>query len=215
MAVKIAIVDDHKIIRDGIRAMLLGQSEFELVFEASCGENLRETIGDCIPDLVLLDIRLPDVCGLELISFFKIKFNCRVLMLTAELDEEVVCKAVNNGADGFLNKDASGEELMAAMRAVTDGEPYFGQSLSSMIYRSYKRKIIELKEIHEMPVITVREKEIIRSLSDGLSFKEIGEQLFISPRTVENHKNNILQKLGLKNTIELVRYAIRHKIVEL
>lgn len=215
MAVKIAIVDDHKIIRDGIRAMLLGQSEFEMVFEASCGENLRETIGDCIPDLVLLDIRLPDVCGLELISFFKIKFNCRVLMLTAELDEEVVCKAVNNGADGFLNKDASGEELMAAMRAVTDGEPYFGQSLSSMIYRSYKRKIIELKEIHEMPVITVREKEIIRSLSDGLSFKEIGEQLFISPRTVENHKNNILQKLGLKNTIELVRYAIRHKIVEL
>ena len=145
----------------------------------------------------------------------KIKFNCRVLMLTAELDEEVVCKAVNNGADGFLNKDASGEELLAAMRAVTDGEPYFGQSLSSMIYRSYKRKIIELKEIHEMPVITAREKEIIRSLSDGLSFKEIGEQLFISPRTVENHKNNILQKLGLKNTIELVRYAIRHKIVDL
>lgn len=215
MPVKIAIVDDHKLIRDGIRALLIGQAEFELVFEASCGENLRETIGDCIPDLVLLDIRLPDVCGLELISFFKIKFNCRVLMLTAELDEEVVCKAVNNGADGFLNKDASGEELLAAMRAVTDGEPYFGQSLSSMIYRSYKRKIIELKEIHEMPVITAREKEIIRSLSDGLSFKEIGEQLFISPRTVENHKNNILQKLGLKNTIELVRYAIRHKIVDL
>ena len=152
MPVKIAIVDDHKLIRDGIRALLIGQAEFELVFEASCGENLRETIGDCIPDLVLLDIRLPDVCGLELISFFKIKFNCRVLMLTAELDEEVVCKAVNNGADGFLNKDASGEELLAAMRAVTDGEPYFGQSLSSMIYRSYKRKIIELKEIHEMPV---------------------------------------------------------------
>jgi len=215
MAVKIAIVDDHRIVRDGIRALLLGQSEFELIFEASCGENLRETIGDTRPDLVLLDIRLPDTCGIELISLFKIKFNCKVLMLTAEMDEEVVCKAVNYGADGFLNKDASGDELMIAMRALMEGEPYFGQSLSSMIYRSYKRKIIELKEIHEMPSITEREKEIICCLSNGLSFKEIGEQLYISPRTVENHKNNILQKLGLKNTIELVKYAIRHKIVEL
>jgi DNA-binding NarL/FixJ family response regulator len=215
MAINIAIVDDHKIIRDGIRALLIGQSEFALTYEASCGENLKETIGDATPDLVLLDIELPDICGLDLISFFKIKCNCKVLMLTAEMDEEIVCKAVNNGADGFLNKDASGDELLVAMRTIMEGEPYFGQSLSSMIYRSYKRKLKELKDIHAMPVITDREKEIIRCLSDGLSFKEIGEQLFISPRTVENHKNNLLQKLDLKNIIELVKYAIRHKIVEL
>jgi DNA-binding NarL/FixJ family response regulator len=215
MAINIAIVDDHKIIRDGIRALLLGQSEFVMTYEALSGENLKQTIGDASPDLVLLDIELPDICGLDLISFFKIKCNSKVLMLTAEMDEEIVCKAVNNGADGFLNKDASGEELMIAMRTIMEGEPYFGQSLSSMIYRSYKRKIKELKEIHAMPVITDREKEIIRCLSDGLGFKEIGEQLFISPRTVENHKNNLLQKLELKNTIELVKYAIRNKIVEL
>lgn len=215
MAINIAIIDDHKIIRDGIRALLIGQSEFALTYEASSGENLKETIGDATPDLVLLDIELPDICGLDFISFFKIKCNCKVLMLTAEMDEEIVCKAVNNGADGFLNKDASGDELLVAMRIIMEGEPYFGQSLSSMIYRSYKRKIKELKEIHTMPVITEREKEIIHCLSDGLSFKEIGEQLFISPRTVENHKNNLLQKLDLKNTIELVKYAIRHKIVEL
>ena len=177
MAINIAIVDDHKIIRDGIRALLIGQSEFALTYEASSGENLKETIGDATPDLVLLDIELPDICGLDLISFFKIKCNCKVLMLTAEMDEEIVCKAVNNGADGFLNKDASGDELLVAMRTIMEGEPYFGQSLSSMIYRSYKRKIKELKDIHAMPVITDREKEIIRCLSDGLSFKEIGEQL--------------------------------------
>lgn len=215
MAIKIAIVDDHKIVRDGIRALLLGQSEFTLSYEASSGENLKETIGDASPDLVLLDIELPDISGLDLIGFFKLKCNCKVLMLTAEMDEEIVCKAVDNGADGFLNKDVSGDELLIAMRTIMDGEPYFGQSLSFMIYRSYKRKIKELKEIHAMPVITEREKEIIQCLSDGLSFKEIGEQLFISPRTVENHKNNLLQKLGLKNIIELVKYAIRHKIVEL
>lgn len=215
MATKIAIVDDHKIIRDGIRALLIGNPDFVLEYEASCGENLKQTIDGAEPELVLLDISLPDTCGLELISFFKVKFNCKVLMLTAEVDEEIVCKAVNNGADGFLNKDASGDELILAMKTVMEGEPYFGQSLSSMIYRSYKRKIKELKEIHQMPAITDREKEIICCLSDGLSFKEIGEQLYISPRTVENHKNNLLQKLDLKNTIELVKYAIRHKIVEL
>jgi two-component system response regulator NreC len=112
-----------------------------------------------------------------------------------------------------MNKDASGDELLRAMDAVVQGEPYFGQNLSSVIYRSYKRKINELKNIYGMPALTDREREIIQALGDGLSFKEIGARLFISPRTVENHKTNILEKLGLKNTIELVKYAIRHKII--
>ena len=148
MKTKIAIVDDHRIIRDGIKALLLGDQNFEMVFEAATGEILKKTIGNTCPDLVLLDIILPDISGLDLISFFKENYHCKVLMLTAEMDEEIVCEAIGRGADGF-------------------------------------------------------------------SFKEIGTKLFISPRTVENHKNNLLEKLELRNTIELIKFAIKNNIISL
>ncbi|NHB69210.1 response regulator transcription factor [Perlabentimonas gracilis] len=215
MKTKIAIVDDHRIIRDGIKALLLGDPNFELVFEAASAQGLKASIGDTRPDLVLLDIILPDISGLDLIEFFKNSYSCRVLMLTAEMDEAIVCEAVSKGADGFLNKDSSGEELIFAMKTVMEGEPYFGQSLSSIVFRSFKRKIDELKSIKAMPHISDREKEIIHHLSNGLSFKEIGSKLFISPRTVENHKNNLLEKLELRNSIELIKFAIKNDIVSL
>ena len=186
---------------------------YEIVYEAADGARLKSIPQNIAPDLVLLDIGLPDVSGLDLIEFIKQQLGSRILVLTAEMDEEIICTSLERGADGFMNKDASGDELLRAMDAVVQGEPYFGQNLSSVIYRSYKRKINELKNIYGMPALTDREREIIQALGDGLSFKEIGARLFISPRTVENHKTNILEKLGLKNTIELVKYAIRHKII--
>lgn len=215
MKTRIAIVDDHRIVRDGIKALLLGDENFEVVYEAASAEILKKTIGNASIDLVLLDIILPDISGLDLIAYFKENYSCKVLMLTAEMDESVVCEAVSRGADGFMNKDSSGEELIQAMKTVMEDEPYFGLSLSSIVYRSYKRKIDELKTLQSMPHISEREKEIIQHLSDGLSFKEVGAKLFISPRTVENHKNNLLEKLELKNTVELVKFAIKHGIVVL
>lgn len=215
MKTKIAIVDDHRIIRDGIKALLLGDQNFEMVFEAATGEILKKTIGNTCPDLVLLDIILPDISGLDLISFFKENYHCKVLMLTAEMDEEIVCEAIGRGADGFMNKDSSAEELIFAMKTVMEGEPYFGQSLSSIVYRSYKKKIDQLSTLQAMPHISDREKEVIQHLSDGFSFKEIGTKLFISPRTVENHKNNLLEKLELRNTIELIKFAIKNNIISL
>ncbi len=213
MNIKVAIVDDHRIVRDGLKAILRGMNGYEVVYEAADGARLKSIPQNIAPDLVLLDIGLPDVSGLDLIEFIKQQLGSRILVLTAEMDEEIICTSLERGADGFMNKDASGDELLRAMDAVVQGEPYFGQNLSSVIYRSYKRKINELKNIYGMPALTDREREIIQALGDGLSFKEIGARLFISPRTVENHKTNILEKLGLKNTIELVKYAIRHKII--
>lgn len=210
---KIAIVDDHRIVRDGIRAMLTGSADFELVYEASNGSEMKMIPKSIVPDIVLLDIGLPDISGLELIAFIRETAGSKILILTAEMEENLICEAVEKGADGFLHKDASGEELISAMNIISGGEPYFGQNLSSIVYRSFKRKIKDLNSIHNMPALTERELEIIRELGEGLSFKEIGSKLFISPRTVENHKNNILEKLELKNTIELVKYAIKHKII--
>ena len=210
---KIAIIEDHRIVRDGIRAMLTGSSEFELVYEASTGAEMKMIPKSIVPDIVLLDIGLPDIPGLELIAFIKETAGSKILILTAEMEENLICEAVEKGADGFMHKDASGEELINAMNVISGGEPYFGQNLSSIVYRSFKRKIKDLNSIHKIQALTERELEIIRELGEGLSFKEIGTKLFISPRTVENHKNNILEKLELKNTIELVKYAIKHKII--
>ena len=212
---KIAIVDDHRIVRDGIRAMLTGSTVFELVYEASNGSEMKMIPKSIVPDIVLLDIGLPDISGLELIAFIRETAGSKILILTAEMEENLICEAVEKGADGFLHKDASGEELISAMNIISGGEPYFGQNLSSIVYRSFKRKIKDLNSIHNMPALTERELEIIRELGEGLSFKEIGSKLFISPRTVENHKNNILEKLELKNTIELVKYAIDRKSTRL
>ncbi|MBW6491921.1 MAG: response regulator transcription factor [Lentimicrobium sp.] len=211
----IAIVDDHRIVRDGIRAILKGNPDFELVYEASCGAELKLIPKIIQPGIVLLDIGLPDVSGIDLIEYIKEELRSRILILTAEMQEDLICKSLEKGADGFMNKDASGDELIFAITTVLNGEPYFGQNLSAIIYRSYHKKINEINSIHHMPVITDRELEIIRELGEGLSFKEIGNKLFISPRTVENHKNKILEKLELKNTIELVKYAIKHKIIVL
>lgn len=211
----ITIVDDHRIVRDGIRAMIKGSPDLEVVYEASSGSELKLIPKNIHPDIVLLDIGLPDISGIDLIEYIKEELKCRILILTAEMQEDIICKSLEKGADGFMNKDTSEEELLFAITTILNGEPYFGRNLSAIIYRSYHKKINELNTIHNMPVLTEREREIIRALSEGMSFKEIGNKLFISPRTVENHKNNILEKLELRNTIDLVKYAIKHKIIVL
>ena len=213
--IKIAICDDHKLIREGVKALLFGEKDIKLVGEAFNGKSLLELLNRLKPDVLLLDIRMPDSNGLQLIpKVLELSPETRLLMLSAEMEEEAIFEAVNLGAQGFLHKDASGEEMVLAIRSVADGDPYFGQRISHIIYKSYSRLIKEPK-IETKPVISEREIEIIEMLGKGLSCKEVAAELNISPRTVENHKNNILNKLSLKNTIELLRYAIKQNIVRL
>ena len=214
--IKIAIVDDHKIVRDGIKAILIGNKKIKLAFESDSGAHLLETLKTNSPDVIILDLTLPDTQGIDLISPILHTYpGIKILILTASMDEEVICEAVKLGALGFLNKDTSSDELLQAIELVSSGEPYFGQKISNIIYKSYSEKLKETTNPHLKHQVSERETEVITLLSEGFSFKEIADRLFISPRTVENHKNNILQKLGLKNTIELLRYAIKNKIVEI
>lgn len=118
----IIIVDDHRIVIDGLRAILLGKPNFKILHELSSGKELIQVINTQAPDLVILDVMLPDISGLELISIVKSRTNSKVLMLTANTDEDTVCTAVQNGADGFLDKNSSAEELIYAMEVVLDGE---------------------------------------------------------------------------------------------
>lgn len=213
--IKIVIADDHKIVRDGIKALLLTHKNMQVAGEASDGTRLKKIVRDIKPDLILLDLIMPGESGLDVIpDLLKLAPGARILILSSEMDEETVCEAVSRGAIGFLHKNSSENELIMAIEAVYNHEPYFGQNIAGIIYKSYTRRLQEHKSNKE-PKITDREKEIIALLAEGLCIKEIGERLFISPRTVENHKNNILSKLELKNTIELLRYAIKNHLVHL
>jgi DNA-binding NarL/FixJ family response regulator len=214
--IRLGVIDDHRIVRDGIKAILLGKKNIKLVFESENGKSLLEFLKENSLDLILLDLSLPDVHGMELVSpVISACPDIKIVILTASMDEESICESVKLGAHGFLHKDTSSEELIKAIELVCEGEPYFGQRISNIIYKSYTHKLKESNKLNEKPSLSEREKEIVTLLSEGLSFKEIADKLFISPRTVENHRNNILQKLELRNTIEVLRYALKNKIIEL
>lgn len=213
--IRLIIADDHQIVRAGIRALLLGNPDIVVEQEAADGRTLLQVIKQVEADVLLLDLVFPDGSGLDLIRpVQQANADLKILVLSSEMEEEVVCEAVSRGAIGFLHKDASADELVNAIHCVAGGEPYFGQRISHIIYKSYSRHLQEQPD-NDKPQISHREKQVISLLAEGFSFKEIADKLFISPRTVENHKSNILQKLGLRNTIELLRYAIKHRIVEL
>lgn len=215
--ISLFITDDHKIVRDGIKSMLIATPGIKVKGEAGSGGELLELMKKSTPDILVLDLVLPDISGVELTKQISTLWpEVRILILTAEMEEQIIIETIKNGACGFLNKDISGREFIDALLRIAEGECYFGQRISSVIYQSYINKIQHPdKPALITETLSQREKEIIELLSDGLSFKEIGERLYISPRTVENHKSNILDKLQLNNTIELVKFAIKHGIISL
>lgn len=213
---RICIIDDHKIVRDAIRAFLIGQNDLLITCEAATGMDFLSILDHLNADIILLDLNLPDISGLDIIEPVKKVYpDIKVLVLTAEMDEDILCDAVQLGADGFIHKDVSSGELLNAIRIVLKGEPWFGQNLSQLVYRSFCRKVKEVSETSSLASISEREKEVIRLIGDGLSIKEIGDKLCISPRTVETHKKNLLEKLELDNTVALVKYGIKHRIISI
>ncbi len=214
--INLCLVDDHKIVRDGIKSLLIGNKCIRVSSEAGCGKELLDLIQIKLPDIVVLDLILPDIHGVELTKKITEQYpSVKILILTAEINEETILETIKNGACGFLNKDISANEFIDAIMQVSEGECYFGQRVSSIIYKSYIKKVQNSSGSNVSQSLSEREKEIVCLLSEGLSFKEIGDRLCISPRTVENHKTRILDKLDLKNTIELVKYAIRNNLISL
>lgn len=215
--IKLVLVDDHKIVRAGIRAMLLGNSQVQVVGEAGNAKSLFDLLDKAPePDVLLLDIKLGgNTNGIDIAQSVK-KSNPKVksLMLTANTDEKYIIAALKAGAKGFLSKDCQKDELLEALDAVNRNKMFFGKHISTTVINSYVRNIRGDVELGENPLST-REIEIARLLAEGHSAKQIGEELCISPRTVESHKNNILEKLGLKSTIDLVKYAIKQEWIEI
>jgi len=213
--IDIFLVEDHKIVRDGLRALLLGVKDVKIVAEAASGKDFYEQFEKIHIDIVILDIGLPDISGIDIAE--KLTLNqpeIKVIILTANTDENNIVQAVKAGVSGFLSKDTPKEEFLEAIRSVQKGEQYFGDAISKIVYKGYINTI-KGKQPKDKKSLTSRELEVIKLISDGLAYKEVAGKLFISTRTVETHRNNILEKLELKNNIELVKYAIKNNIVDL
>jgi DNA-binding NarL/FixJ family response regulator len=209
--IKIIIADDHRLIRDGIKAMLTRNEKFELIGEAESGEQLFELLKTELPDVILIDITMPGKNGIEVFTELKkINPNLKFILLTMHEEPEYVIKAVKGGANGYLLKNLEYEELEKAVLIVAGGGKYFNERISKILlenlYSNTEEEALNGK-------LTEREQEVLAEIVKGFTTKQIAEKLFISHRTVETHRVNLMKKLDVHNIAELVKIAIDKKMV--
>jgi DNA-binding NarL/FixJ family response regulator len=214
---KIILVDDHQLVRDGIKSLISTAKNIEICGEASSASELFNLMDDLKPNLVILDISLPDMSGIEITKKINKDYKgVNVLILSMHVNEEFVFNAIKAGAKGYLPKNTTRKEILEAIYTIVKNEEYFSEQISDLILKSYIKKAKQgNKPGEQKETLSGRETEILKLVAEGASNKEISEKLFISIRTVESHKNHIMQKLELKSVVDLVKYAIRNNIIEI
>ncbi|MGB4501493.1 MAG: response regulator transcription factor [Dethiobacteria bacterium] len=214
LKIRVLLVDDHTIVREGISALLEQSPQIEIVGEASNGDEALDILRKHKVDLVLMDLDMPVMGGLEATRNIRKEFpEIKVLILTQYDHEEHVMSILEAGAHGFLNKSAASSELISAIRAVYRGDSYLSPSATKYLVESYQREAYSKKSRDPYEQLTEREKEVFRLLAEGHTSKEIAGMLVISPKTVDSHKTRLMDKLDLHNRAELIKYALRKKII--
>lgn len=214
--IKIILVDDHQMFRDGVKSILHDEQNIELVGEVGNGLDLFRLLETVQPDLIVTDISMPDLSGIEVAKYVSENFpGIKILILSMHVREDFIIKAIEAGADGYLPKDASMNELLEAIYTISRGESYFNRKISDAILKSFISHSRPQRETEKRESLTRRELEIIRNVVDGQTNREIADTLCISIRTVDSHKNNIMHKLNLKSSVELVKYAIKNNLANL
>lgn len=210
--IKVILVDDHQMFRDGVKSVLSDEENIAIIGEVGHANDLYKLLESNSPDLIITDISMPDISGIDITKYVSENFpGINILILSMHSNEEFITKALNAGANGYLPKDTSMNELLQAINIIAKGENYFNKGISDTILKSMVNK----SKVSRNDNLTSRELEIVHQVVEGLSNKEIAEKLNISVRTVDSHKNNILHKLGLKSSVELVKYAIKNNLVML
>ena len=210
--VRLLIADDHEIVRKGLRVLLETSTEVEVVGEAANGKEALSKAAQYRPDLILLDLVMPGKDGLEVIKEIKNNFPLvKILVLTSYSEEEKLAQALKEGALGYLLKDSSPEELLEAIKEVSQGKTHLSPELAFRVVRLMTGRITPLSNSE---FLTKRELEVLNLLAQGLSDREIAQRLFISPRTVGTHVSNILTKLGVKNRTQAVLLAQEKGLVK-
>lgn len=215
--IRLLIADDHKLVREGIKSMLSGVEEIEVVGMASSGEEAINIARAELPDVVLMDIIMTGMNGIEAARWVKeIQDRIKVIVVTMEVSKDYVSAAIKSGVDGYLPKDIGREVLLDAILTVHKGKQYFNDAIKKLIFEDFYA-VEKLKNPKKaLPnQLTKREMEVLALVAAGKSNKDIAEALFISVKTVETHKTHVLIKLGLNNNAELVRYAVKNKIISI
>ena len=211
--IKVVLVDDHKLFRDGLKSLLQSHLDIEVIGEFGNAKDLINQLNHFEAEIVITDISMPGMNGIELTQLINKEFpDIKMIILSMHINKDFILSAMEAGAKAYLPKDIAGKELVEAIYEVNQGREYFNTDVSNIIMRSLMKKSQDSKGKVEL---TNRETEVLSLVANGLMNKEVAYQLHISVRTVDCHKNNIMSKLSLNSTAELVKYAIRNHIIEL
>ena len=209
MTIRILIVDDHRIIREGLRSLLGAEPDLEVVGQAKNGREAIRLARDLSPEVVLLDVSMPDMNGMEATTQILEDIpHVKVIALSMHKDEHFVAGMLLAGASGYLLKDCSVEELAGAVRSVMSGGVHLSPGITPMVIRRYMDHIVE-KEVLLRPPLSSRENEVLQLVAEGRTSRAIASALNISTKTVETHRRQIMQKLGVNTVAELTKYAVR------
>jgi DNA-binding NarL/FixJ family response regulator len=216
--IDILVVDDHTMVRDGLTSLLNQLKDIRVVGSCASGEEAISLTRTCHPHIIIMDVILKGMTGVEATRWIKEQSSTvKIILISGEVKKEFVAAGIRSGIDGFLPKDVSSELLLEAINTVQSGGKYFTEAITTLIFEDFytKEKTGKKRDRKITEGLTKRESEVLELVAQGIGNKEIGDRLFISVKTVETHKSHILDKLGLKNTSELIRYAIKNNIISL
>ncbi len=214
--IKILLADDHTIVRTGIRALLEAEADMEVIGEAQNGREAVQKATELQPEVVLMDITMPILNGLEATCQIKKLFpQMQVIILTMHANEEYVLQILRAGATGYLIKQTELSELMSAIRLVHRGEVFLSPSISRTVIAEYIRQAEAVQEEDSYDTLTEREKEVLQLVAEGFQNRNIAQELHLSTKTVETHKTHLLDKLNAQSVADLVKYAIRKGVIRL
>jgi len=209
--IKVLIADDHDLIRQGLKRIISFEEDIIIVGEAENGEKVLNMLNSYEPDVILLDMKMPLMDGLEVLKMTKeISNTIKIIMLTVENDRTFIIDAINKGADGYVLKESAGTEIVNAIKTVYGGEKYIDKSLVSVLFSGFKSK--EKKEQYVLDSLTKREIEVLLFISKGLSNKHIGERLFLSEKTVKNYATNLFKKIKAHDRVHATIFALDENI---
>jgi DNA-binding NarL/FixJ family response regulator len=214
--IKLLVADDHKIFRQGIKKLLEEESDLQVVGEASDGREAVKKATELKPDVILMDIAMANLNGLEATRQIKKQLpSAKVIMVTMHKNEEYVLQSFQAGASGFILKEGAVEELVSAIRSINSDKSFLSPSISKTLIDAYMRKMETGKTETPFDLLTDREREVLQLIAEGYTNREVAKSLFISVKTVEAHRAHIMQKLNIHDIAKLVKYAIQKGLVDL